>query len=470
MSRKIAIAVVLLVTVGGTGAAFAQPGVVSVTGTVQNRGSITIQGTGFGVKSTAAPFRWDDFDSGLLGARLPDQSSGGWTTSATQAGKEPRYSNTHVRRTGTLSAYQNFTGGNYNSTISLQNAFDGQIYLSGWFYRTASGAPSRNFKWIQLRPGPLEVASWEFRQDCYPSSNSGHIYVSNCAGGTITGCDDEVGIPGYTAGNCNMYYGMSGDLFAGAWHRYEVWLTQGTQGQSNGNVRISLDGAPWMTMSGPFDPTGCHFRNMWLGFYFATDTGTPVPSMETWWDELYVDFTQARVELGNASTWAACTHREIQVPTAWSSTTISCAVNQGTFAAGQQVWAYVVDANGVANSQGYPVTFSGTFSDAPPTVSFTAPSTTGSYTTTSATISLAGVAADDLGLARVIWDNSNGGGGTATNVSGSWTAWSVPSVTLQPGLNVLTVFAIDSSGQSGSAALSVTYDLGPPGQPGQPVR
>ncbi|MFA6253018.1 MAG: fibronectin type III domain-containing protein [Patescibacteria group bacterium] len=337
------------------------PAISSVSGTISDGSAITITGSGFGAKSQAAPLRWDDFDSGTLGARLPSQANGGWTTGANQAGKEPRYSNTHVRLPGTLSAYQNFTGGNYNSEISLQGLFDGNVYLSGWFYRTSSGAPSRNFKWIQFRQGDLDEASWEFRQDAYPSTNSGHMYVANsCPNGVPCSlCDDEVGMPGYTSANCNMYYGMNGDLKTGGWHRYEIWLTQGTLGQNNGHARIWLDGQPWMNMNGVFDPSGCRFHNMWLGFYFATDTGTPQPQMETWWDELYVDTTPARVEICPNATWANKGKCEVQVASTWSNSQVTVRVNQGALNNGQSAYVYLVDANNVA-SQPYAITIAGT--------------------------------------------------------------------------------------------------------------
>jgi hypothetical protein len=72
-------------------------------------------------------------------------------------------------------------------------------------------------------------------------------------------------------------------------------------------------------------------------------------------DDIYVQDTRARVEIGNASTWSACTQREIQKPTSWSNGTISFTLNQGTFRSGQQVYLYVVDASGQVNAAGYPM-------------------------------------------------------------------------------------------------------------------
>ena len=51
------------------------------------------------------------------------------------------------------------------------------------------------------------------------------------------------------------------------------------------------------------------------------------------------------------------------------------------------------------------------------------------YTTSSSTVALTGVASDDSGIARVTWSTDKGQVGDATGT----TAWSIPAVTLQLG-------------------------------------
>jgi hypothetical protein len=96
----------------------------------------------------------------------------------------------------------------------------------------------------------------------------------------------------------------------------------------------------------------------------------------------------------------------------------------------------------------------------PPTVTISAPTTAATYTATGATLALGGSAADNVGVTQVTWANSLGGSGTATGI----TAWSVPSVALKSGTNVITVKAFDAAGNSSTATLSVTYtpDTTPP--------
>lgn len=56
--------------------------------------------------------------------------------------------------------------------------------------------------------------------------------------------------------------------------------------------------------------------------------------------EIYLDHTFQRVYLGDAATWGACTKRELQRPTAWSSSAIDVAKKQGSISG--QAYAYVI--------------------------------------------------------------------------------------------------------------------------------
>jgi len=78
-------------------------------------------------------------------------------------------------------------------------------------------------------------------------------------------------------------------------------------------------------------------------------------------DDVYIDNTIARVEIGNASTWYACTKREVQIPTLWSDTgtSITITLNQGSFSNLNNAYLYVIDADGNVNENGYPLSDGG---------------------------------------------------------------------------------------------------------------
>ena len=76
----------------------------------------------------------------------------------------------------------------------------------------------------------------------------------------------------------------------------------------------------------------------------------------TYWDNVYIDTTQARVEIGDAPIYTNTSHREIQIPIVWSSNSITITTQLGSFISGQTAYFYVFDANGNVNANGFPVT------------------------------------------------------------------------------------------------------------------
>lgn len=60
--------------------------------------------------------------------------------------------------------------------------------------------------------------------------------------------------------------------------------------------------------------------------------------------EIYVDSTPQRAVIGDASTWAACTRRELQRATAWGVSEVTSIVNTGDISGSK--YLYIVDATG----------------------------------------------------------------------------------------------------------------------------
>jgi hypothetical protein len=88
-----------------------------------------------------------------------------------------------------------------------------------------------------------------------------------------------------------------------------------------------------------------------------------------------------------------------------------------------------------------------------PRVVITLPTKTGTYSTSSSSIKLAGTASDNVGVKQVSWTNDRGGSGLATGT----TSWSVKGIRLSSGQNTITVKAKDAAGNLGTAILTVTY-------------
>ncbi len=93
----------------------------------------------------------------------------------------------------------------------------------------------------------------------------------------------------------------------------------------------------------------------------------------------------------------------------------------------------------------------------PPTVSITIPAAN-PFVTGSNSVNMSGSASDLVSLFRVTWSNDRGTSGTATLLAGTWSA----TVTLASGLNVITVTAEDSAGNTSTAQRTINYDATPP--------
>ena len=93
--------------------------------------------------------------------------------------------------------------------------------------------------------------------------------------------------------------------------------------------------------------------------------------------------------------------------------------------------------------------------DNPPSITITAPVATGTYTSATGGVTMTGTAMDDKGISQIKWSNSLGGNGTATGT----TDWSTGSISLSEGTNVLSVTALDTTGQSTSKSIEVVYQV-----------
>jgi len=89
-----------------------------------------------------------------------------------------------------------------------------------------------------------------------------------------------------------------------------------------------------------------------------------------------------------------------------------------------------------------------------PTISINAPTSGPAFTSPSSTVNLSGAASDNTGVTQVTWASDRGVSGAATGSTG----WSIASIALQSGNNVITVTAHDAAGNMAGDSLTVTYN------------
>ena len=95
----------------------------------------------------------------------------------------------------------------------------------------------------------------------------------------------------------------------------------------------------------------------------------------------------------------------------------------------------------------------------PPAVTIAFPSIESTFGISDGQLNVSGIATDDRGVAVVTWTNNRGGNGSASGTA----VWSVNGITLQAGLNVITVTATDAAGNAATDTVAVTYSQ-PPSQ------
>jgi hypothetical protein len=161
------------------------------------------------------------------------------------------------------------------------------------------------------------------------------------------------------------YYGGNYPNGDNNWYRMELIVRTSVQGSQNGTVEQYLhnpSGRQPVTLgvwrnsqnSSPYRMTyDSSLRYRW--FIWQNYRGNGISSMQVWMDDFFIQAgSQARVEIGDAPTWANCTFRDVQPATSWADGSLRIRMNGGGLRSGVQYYAYVVDsAGGVSN--GYPI-------------------------------------------------------------------------------------------------------------------
>ena len=335
--------------------AFAAPSISSVSGQIVHGQSITISGSAFGTKPVPGPLVWDNFESGSLGTRIGGNAptvrnistSWVWSDGSSNGVVYPVYSNAVVRGVSTKSSLHDFstiTG----CALTIPTA-QTTYYFTWWYHTVRTGA-----NWPrQTKPFILEGSTGDQMPAAY--IGWGQVYPPPDESLRTALIDNS------TTLEPTIWFDPSFSAIQGEWIRFEVLLIQSSSNVHNGTFKVWVHTTATPSIAQPVNIGGNALtrvtNNYWnalnIGDYYshgdATDGG------KVYIDDFYLDNAQARVEIGNASTWSSCTRREIQIPSAWSDTSVTITVNQGLFKQGTSAYLYVVDSNGSVNPMGYPI-------------------------------------------------------------------------------------------------------------------
>ncbi|MFO7653428.1 MAG: hypothetical protein R6X25_06365 [Candidatus Krumholzibacteriia bacterium] len=448
--------------------ASAQPNVDSYDPVILDGQTFTIVGSNFGTKSNPAPVLWDNFDAGVLGQRI-NRDSSTWHYGGTNSPEDQvRWDNRNLRNGRGLNAGVKI--GNLREIIYLQDLNirpNEKAFFSFWWASDFDPTLADHYKVWRICDGPIDVDTYP---DITTTWTTGEMKLSCRNGGSAviwqeTGCSETQRISGLP---------VPGPGYQ--WQNVQVQLQVNSRGVCNGVLKVYMDGVEqfsWDFVQWMSDETDDSLDMFWLGNYVKDGAAEWVHS---WFDDVYVDKSWARVEIGDDLVYANCSQREMQIPTSWSSGQITCNANRGSFPPGQRLFLFVVDANGVP-SAGVPLEFATSGDDATAPVIFVGQSqllgtiygdlpgdfVDGRWRVVGRGpgepmpphyLQLAGTASDDVGIARVTWSNSLGGSG---NAAGS-VNWSIEGIELKPGVNVITITCYDLSGNATSTSLTIDGD------------
>lgn len=356
MKRNLILTIALIALCGSVHAA---PSISGVSGTISHGQSITISGSGFGSKSTAAPVVWDDCSGTDVYAKWDvnynsesgSSYAGNYRTPA-GLGRSVALPHSH--------ATKYFCGAHYPGT-SAQAGWNVGVAKN----RTISSWPSYSYISFYNRADP----SWNWNADGTDDNykeydwsrgdwpyGTDNWYLEYYYQGAWHLNDDS--LDGLVRPSSGWYQSNQSGVteghwdVTGGWAKVEIEIRHDTS--SSGYIKVWEDGVLRINLQGQntWSETGTY--NQLIGG-FARDRST---SNWRYFADMYLDYSLQRVMIGNASTLASSTTlREVQIPSAWSASSITVTVNQGGFANGSTAYLYVFDDTGTANSTGYAITF-----------------------------------------------------------------------------------------------------------------
>lgn len=320
--------------------ALAVPEIATLNGQMVHGQTVTISGTGFGAHANYNNLSDTWQGQPFLNFRFKDFEDQQFESDGFYTGFDD--SREIVTSGGHVGSYGKVTYGlaerrvEFAATNSSQHT--GTFYSSFWFMVAPETQSGKLFR-MYISSGSQGQHNLSLYTGCDNTQLRGSVY---CEG---TGFSTEH---------------STSQFQPGVWHRLDVLvLVSG----STLNLHTWIDGVlQWSAVPGcttlNYYPEG----RSWELTNLIDNPGL-CAAHPTWdgsynYDDIYYSYTQARVEIGNAPTYAGSTHREVQLPKTWDPGQITFTVNKGSFSGGSSQYLFVVDQDGAA-SPGRPVVIDG---------------------------------------------------------------------------------------------------------------
>jgi filamentous hemagglutinin family protein len=309
--------------------------------------TFTINGSGFGVKSVAAPVKFDDFESAADNAVA---------TSVGYQAVDPYPGTSILPRVTTLRAHNGSkamrqiypivrSGEGTFPKVGISGLNSTELYVALWGYweRTSGSGYWGVFKLVRGGAFPTYSGTPRFYETVFSNNSTGKI--------------DQQDVGFNTPGSGTTYapWVLSGDYSragpkqfdANGWHFLEYYYKLSSPGQANGAFQTWVDGKLNVNLVNAVtrDSGSSAVIDYTMTLFDGMDGNTSA-AFDVFMDEFYVDKTRARVVMTDNSSYASSTKFALQRVTSWNDTQIAGSVNKSGFTSGSTAYLHVFNASG----------------------------------------------------------------------------------------------------------------------------
>ena len=342
--------------------AVAAPVVQNASGKFNHKSTVTITGSGFGTKGTAAPVIWDD----ASGNNILDKWDGAWPNN------NASYNTAYRAPMRGIGLPHNNVSRYIAGAHAQGSGAQGGYNVIFFKYRTISSYPAYTYaswyeraddKWVFGGDNNYKTFAFSEGQGPYNMPNNWYLAFntplpdSNTSTGAsyILGDDSNFTTLLWTDVNGNSHWwGAAINPMSGVWKKVETEIKY--TNQNDGYIKLWENGALRINYAGPTDKYPGKQRTEGPGGYARMYGQT---NNWRYWSDVYFDYSRARVVLANNANIAKATIIEPQIPSSWSNSSIGISVNLGKFTSGQTAYLFVFDPTGVPNTTGLPITVGG---------------------------------------------------------------------------------------------------------------
>ncbi len=327
--------------------------------------SMVVAGSDFGTKAVADPLHFETFERGTEGTSI--LSGEYWSVYNEDS---ETYTSSVVRSSlSTMSAQHVINSQDeFYKVITELNKDNSKLFVSLWLRVDIEGSG-----WLDDGSNP-QLKVMRFTNDGSYSDPPKMLWQSFTSDVTLYEFDQSY-ITAYDSTDSFIGGGIGRGLsFNGGMIKPEKGRWLNVQIQYQNAVAPTVTTIKWRGSYGdnayqgvnyadvsPVKATGGPYLNtIKLGFHSEHADGG-----YSYWDDIYIDNSWSRIEIGDASVYDQCTHREMQVPTSWSESSLTAKINTGSFERGATAYIFVVDSSGNP-SDGYQITIGGTDQVLPP--------------------------------------------------------------------------------------------------------